>query len=93
MGRYSVYIADAARKELRKLGRSAAKEILAHVDKKLTSDPHAFGRPLTGDLVGYYRLRTAGFRVVYRIIEEEVWVCVSRRANGKKEMRITSTTG
>jgi mRNA interferase RelE/StbE len=83
MARYRVYIADAARKELRKLGKSTATEILSHVEKKLTSEPHAFGRPLTGDLIGYYRLRVAGCRVVYRIIDEEVWVCVL--AVGKRE--------
>jgi mRNA interferase RelE/StbE len=83
MARYTIYVAEEARKELRKLGPAAAKEILAQIDTKLPEDPHAYGHPLTGGLTGYYRLRVTGYRVVYRIIDEKVWVCVL--AAGKRD--------
>jgi mRNA interferase RelE/StbE len=83
MARYRIYIAEAAQKELKKLGPAAAKEIVTHIQKKLGDDPQVFGRPLTGDLGGYYRLRVSGYRVVYRVIESDVWVLVL--AAGKRE--------
>jgi mRNA interferase RelE/StbE len=82
MAHYTIYVAEEARKELRKLG-PAAKEILAQIEKKLPEDPPAYGHPLTGGLAGYYRLRVTGYRVVYRIIDEKVWVLVL--AAGKRD--------
>jgi mRNA interferase RelE/StbE len=83
MARYRIYVAEAARKELRKLGSSAAREILSQIEKKLPQDPHAYGHVLSGELAGYYRLRVTGYRVVYRIIDEKVWVFVL--AAGKRD--------
>ncbi len=62
--RFSVFVAGAARKELKKLGRSVAAEILVHIDNKLTTRPEEYGEPLHGDLAGYRKLRVSGFRVV-----------------------------
>jgi mRNA interferase RelE/StbE len=83
MARYTIYVAEGARKELRKLGPAAAKEILAQIEKKLPDDPHSYGHPLTGELAGYYRLRVTGYRIVYRVIDERVWVFVL--AAGKRD--------
>lgn len=79
---YRVFFAEAAQKELRKLGASAAKEILPPIEKKLTRDPEAYGKALSGALTGYYRLRVGGYRVVYRIIDDRV--CVVVLAAGKR---------
>lgn len=83
MARYRIYIAEEAQKELKKLGPAAAKEIVLHIAKKLGDEPQAFGKPLTGDLAGHYRLRVSGYRIVYTIIESHVWVVVL--AAGKRE--------
>lgn len=74
--RFSVYFAAAVRKELKKLGQSAAAEILAQIDKKLTTDPSSYGDPLHADLAGYFKLRVSGYRVVYKVIEDRIWVLV-----------------
>jgi mRNA interferase RelE/StbE len=83
MARYRIYVAEAAQKELKKLGQDAAQAIVAQIEKKLGDDPRAYGRPLTGKLSGYFRLRVTGYRVVYRVIDEKVWVIV--RAAGKRD--------
>lgn len=83
MARYRIYVAETAQKELRKLGPAAAKEILAQIEKKLGNDPQAFGRPLAGELGGYFRLRVTGYRVVYKVVEDKVWVIVL--AAGKRD--------
>ena len=79
---YRVFFAEAAQKELRKLGASAASEILPQIDKKLTSDPETYGKPLSGALSGYYRLRVGIYRVVYTIVKNRV--CVVVLAAGKR---------
>ncbi|HWK89235.1 MAG TPA: type II toxin-antitoxin system RelE/ParE family toxin [Longimicrobium sp.] len=73
---FAVFFGAQAQKELRKLGRSAAAEIITQVEKKLTRDPAGYGDRLHGELVDYYKLRVSGFRVVYKIIDERVWVVV-----------------
>jgi mRNA interferase RelE/StbE len=83
MAHYRIYVAEAAQKELRKLGPSAAREILSQIGKKLPADPHVYGHPLSGELAGYYRLRVTGYRVVYRVIDEKVWVLIL--AAGKRD--------
>lgn len=79
---YRVFFAEAAQKELRKLGASAATEILQQIDKKLTQDPEAYGKPLSSALAGYYRMRVGGYRVVYTVIRNRV--CVVILAVGKR---------
>ena len=52
------------------------KRILKTIDKKLTLDPKAFGKPLIGLLQGYWRLRIEDYRVIYQIIGNEIIVFV-----------------
>ncbi|MEW6100892.1 MAG: type II toxin-antitoxin system RelE/ParE family toxin [Candidatus Omnitrophota bacterium] len=52
------------------------KIILKDVQKKLTIGPKNYGKPLLGDLKGYWRLRVKEYRVIYKIIEEVVEVLV-----------------
>ncbi len=46
------------------------------IEKKLTVDPIAFGKPLRYSLKGYRRLRVADYRVIYKIIEDKVLVII-----------------
>lgn len=52
------------------------KEILRTIQKKLTLDPQAYGKPLRGAFTGYWRLRIGDYRAVYRMIKEEIVVLV-----------------
>lgn len=88
--RYRIFFSEAAKKELRKLGASAAKEILPQIDKKLTADPVAYGKALSGALAGYYRLRVGGYRIVYTIVDNRV--CVVILAIGKRNEAMWTTS-
>ena len=46
------------------------------IRRKLTTDPLAFGKPLTGPLRGYWRLRVDVYRVIYRIEQQRLVVLV-----------------
>lgn len=64
------------KKDLKALSKKEESRILRIIKKKLSKDPVAFGKPLRGDLKGYYRLRVDPYRVIYRIEEKRVTVWV-----------------
>ena len=46
------------------------------IRSKLTTHPTEFGKPLTGLLRGYWRLRVEDYRVIYRIESTRLMVLV-----------------
>jgi len=40
----------------------------------LTTAPHLYGEPLRKTLRGYWKLRVGDYRVVFKIVGEEVWI-------------------
>lgn len=44
------------------------------VETRLTSAPHQYGEPLRKTLRGYWKLRVGDYRVVFKIVGEEVWI-------------------
>jgi mRNA interferase RelE/StbE len=43
------------------------KKILHEIDKKLSTNPEAYGKSLTGELKGLRRLRMGDYRIIYQI--------------------------
>ena len=52
------------------------KQILRAIQKKISVTPEACGKPLHGEFSGYWRLRVGDYRVVYKIVKDEVLVYV-----------------
>jgi mRNA interferase RelE/StbE len=52
------------------------KIILRDINKKLSLDPQNYGKPLAGELKGYWRLRVGDYRVIYKVCREVVEVLV-----------------
>ena len=46
------------------------------IQTRLTSEPGRYGKPLRASLQGYWKLRVGDYRVVYRLVGEEVWILV-----------------
>jgi mRNA interferase RelE/StbE len=44
------------------------------IESRLTTAPHLYGEPLRKTLRGYWKLRVGDYRVVFKIVAEEVWV-------------------
>ena len=44
------------------------------IERRLMTAPHLFGEPLRKTLRGYWKLRVGDYRVVFKIVAEEVWV-------------------
>ena len=59
--------------------------ILNAIRKKLTVDPHNYGKPLRGELKGYWRLRIRDYRAIYKIRADTVEVLVIKVGVRKDE--------
>ena len=44
------------------------------VETRLMTAPHQYGGPLRKTLKGYWKLRVGDYRVVFKIVENEVWI-------------------
>ena len=55
---------------------SAQRMILSAIGKKLTFAPSEYGKPLRGELKGYWKLRVGDYRVVCTMNKAEVQVLV-----------------
>ncbi len=63
-------------KDFKKIPPAQQKLIIKTIKKKLTVDPQAYGKPLSGAFSGLWRLRIEDFRIIYRILKEQVVVLV-----------------
>ena len=71
-----IYHRFVAQKDFKKIPSDFRKKILKQIHKKLKYQPEVFGKPLQGDLKGYYRLRIESYRFVYRIEKNKVVVFI-----------------
>ena len=62
--------------DFKRLDPQARQLITKAIRIKLTTNPTAFGKPLTGFLRGYWRLRVGDYRVLYRIEHDRLVVIV-----------------
>jgi len=60
--------------DLRRLGEEIQRRILKSTKKKLSAHPKTFGKPLRGELSGYWSLRIGDYRVVYEIKEDVAYI-------------------
>lgn len=71
-------ISDQALKQLRKLGPEGSKRIFAYLDNNIAGveDPRMFGKALSGDLGDLWRYRTSHYRIICKLVDEELEVLV-----------------
>ena len=50
------------------------KRIRNAIETRLTSEPQKYGEPLRKTLKGYWKLRVGDYRVVFKIVGQEVWI-------------------
>jgi len=44
------------------------------IEIRLMTAPHLYGEPLRKTFRGYWKLRVGDYRVVFKIVAEEVWI-------------------
>ena len=62
--------------DFKKIDGAGQKRVIKAVREKLTKEPKAYGKPLSGQYKGFWKLKVGPYRVVYEIIESRVTVYV-----------------
>ena len=69
-----VYHPEVKTKDVPKLNRDVGKRIQRAIETRLAAEPERYGEPLRRTLKGYWKLRVGDYRVVFRIVKNEVWI-------------------
>ena len=69
-----VYHPEVKTKDVPALNRDVRKRIQRAIESRLTVEPQRYGEPLRRTLKGYWKLRVGDYRVVFRIVKNEVWI-------------------
>jgi len=64
------------KKDFKKIDLRNQIRIIKAIRQKLTTKPKEFGRPLRGELKGFWKLRVGEFRVIYEVLEAEILVTI-----------------
>ena len=56
------------------LNADIRKRLSKAIQERLSSHPESYGKPLRGSLAGYWTLRIGDYRVVYRVVRQEIWI-------------------
>jgi len=80
---YKVVYLDQVEKDLRTLDKTAARKILSRIETYLVQNPKELGKVLTGEFRGYWRYRWGDYRVIYKIVEQEILIYILRIGHRK----------
>jgi mRNA interferase RelE/StbE len=69
-----VYHSEVKTKDVPPLNRDVRKRIQRAIESRLTAEPQRYGEPLRRTLKGYWKLRVGDYRVVFRIVKNEIWI-------------------
>jgi len=72
---FTVFYHQAVRSEdLPLIDQRTKKRIRKAIEERLQTAPQDYGEPLRKSLKGYWKLRVGDYRIVFKIIESEVWI-------------------
>lgn len=60
--------------DLPRIDRRTKDKIRKAIEERLQTAPHEYGKPLRKSLKGYWKLRVGDYRVVFKVVESEVWI-------------------
>jgi mRNA interferase RelE/StbE len=77
-----IYHPDVKKIDLPKIDNQNKTMIKRAIEERLALQPEAYGKPLQRTLKGYWKLRVGDFRVVFKIIGDEILIlAVMHRKN------------
>ncbi len=68
------YHPDVKDKDLPLINKKIKDRIQNAIENRLVSAPHQYGEPLRKTLKGYWKLRVGDYRIVYKVVEHEIWI-------------------
>lgn len=86
------YHPDVKEIDIPALNEKLRKRIKNAIEARLITAPHEYGEPLRKTLKGYWKLRVGDYRVVFKIVNNEIWIfgIIHRKEVYKKVEKRTS---
>jgi mRNA interferase RelE/StbE len=72
------YLPVVYTEDLPLIDRRTKERIRKAIEERLTTAPQDYGEPLRKTLQGLWKLRVGDYRVVFKIVETEVWILAIR---------------
>jgi mRNA interferase RelE/StbE len=69
-----IYHADVKKVDLPKIDTKDRSMIKRAIEERLATRPEVFGKPLQRTLKGYWRLRVGEYRVIFKIVENDILI-------------------
>ncbi len=69
-----VYHPDVRSEDIPQINRDLRNRIARAIESRLTTEPERKGEPLRGTLKGYWKLRVGDYRVIFKVVRNEVWI-------------------
>ncbi len=64
----------AVMKDLSSINRNIQSRIEAAISGRLLQAPQSYGKPLAASLAGYWKMRVGDYRVIYKVVKNEICV-------------------
>jgi mRNA interferase RelE/StbE len=71
---YQIKYHKSVREDLNGIDNLSKTRIKRAIETRLSVEPIKFGEPLKGDLRGFKKLSIGDYRIVYKVIEEEIFI-------------------
>ena len=68
------YHPEVRTKDVLAINQNLRERISRAIETRLTTEPQRYGAPLRRTLKGYWKLRVGDYRVVFKIVNDEVWI-------------------
>ena len=68
------YHPDVKEIDIPALNEKLRRRIKKAIEARLITAPHEYGEPLRKTLKGYWKLRVGDYRVVFKIVNKEIWI-------------------
>lgn len=68
------YHPEVRTKDVPAINQNLRERISRAIETRLTTKPQRYGEPLRRTLKGYWKLRVGDYRVVFNIVNDEVWI-------------------
>ena len=68
------YHPDVKNIDLPLIDAKIQKRIKTAIEKRLMTAPHHYGEPLRKTLRGYWKLRVGDYRIVFKIVDHEIYI-------------------
>jgi mRNA interferase RelE/StbE len=87
-----LYHPDVKKVDLPKIDKKNKATIKKAIEERLAVQPEAYGKPLQRTLKGYWKLRVGDFRVVFKIIGDEILIlAIMHRKNIYSQVKKRTT--